>query len=36
MTLADSEAALGGRTVRVAQLSDIDDLPDLLAWRKRR
>lgn len=36
MTLADSEAAIGGRTVRIAELSDIDDLPDLLAWRKRR
>lgn len=35
MTLADSEAALGGQAARVAELSDIDDLSDLLAWRRR-
>jgi hypothetical protein len=36
MTLSDTEAALGGQSVRVATLSDIDDLSDLMAWRRRQ
>ena len=36
MTLSDTEAALGGLSGRVATLSDIDDLSDLLAWRRRQ
>jgi|LauGreDrversion4_1035100.scaffolds.fasta_scaffold206950_1 hypothetical protein len=34
MTLSDTEAALGGLSGRVASLSDIDDLSDLMAWRR--
>ena len=36
MTLSDTQAALGGQFGQVATLSDIDDLSDLLAWRKRQ
>ena len=36
MTLSDTEAALGGLSGRVATLSDIDDLSDLLAWQRRQ
>jgi glycosyltransferase A (GT-A) superfamily protein (DUF2064 family) len=36
MTLSDTEAALGGPSGRVATLSDIDDLSDLMAWRRRQ
>jgi len=36
MTLSDTEAALGGQAGHVATLSDIDDLSDLMAWRRRR
>jgi glycosyltransferase A (GT-A) superfamily protein (DUF2064 family) len=35
-TLADTQAALGGRAGHVATLSDIDDLSDLIAWRRRQ
>lgn len=35
-TLSDTEAALGCVAGRVAELSDIDDLGDLMAWRQRR
>ena len=35
-TLADTEVALGGRSARIATLSDIDDGADLKAWRQRR
>ena len=35
-TLADTQAALGGQAGNVATLSDIDDLSDLIAWRKRQ
>ncbi|MEY4249827.1 MAG: hypothetical protein RJA87_1460 [Pseudomonadota bacterium] len=35
-TLADTQAALGGKAGHVATLSDIDDLSDLLAWRRRQ
>jgi glycosyltransferase A (GT-A) superfamily protein (DUF2064 family) len=36
MTLSDTEAVLGGQAAHVATLSDIDDLSDLIAWRKRQ
>jgi glycosyltransferase A (GT-A) superfamily protein (DUF2064 family) len=35
-TLADTQAALDGKAGHVATLSDIDDLSDLLAWRRRQ
>lgn len=36
MTLSDTQTALGGRAGRLASLSDIDELSDLIAWRKRQ
>lgn len=35
-TLTDTKAALGGKAGHVATLSDIDELSDLIAWRKRQ
>jgi glycosyltransferase A (GT-A) superfamily protein (DUF2064 family) len=35
-TLADTEAALGGRSTHIATLSDIDDGADLKAWHQRQ
>lgn len=35
-TLVDTQTALGGKAAYLATLSDIDDLSDLMIWRKRQ